>query len=347
MPRKRLFLILLSIAFPSLLLAQVGDKAASTTPYPGKSALTFGSQIVLDGCWSETELKGTFLEKKTLPRKPAPARPQQMPASCKNTLPPLPTHLQNSIRSVIPADGRKLIALTFDLCEGQGEIAGYDADIVDFLRTNKIKATFFAGGKWMKSHPERTMQLIADPLFEIGNHSWNHPNFRLLSEAAMQEQIMRTQAQYEILWENLAARVQAKDLPSSEMNKIPRLPFTFRFPYGTCTPQALHLTAGLGLPAIQWSIVTADPVKSQTAERIARTILNRVKPGAIIIMHANGKGIHTARALSLCVPQLQHQGYQLVMVSELFQAGPVFSTATCYQEKPDDNEHYDRINRKK
>ena len=39
-------------------------------------------------------------------------------------------------------------------------------------------------------------------------------------------------------------------------------------------------------------------------------------------MHANGKGTHTARALALCVPQLQNQGYQFVTISELLQAGP-------------------------
>ena len=145
------------------------------------------------------------------------ARPREKSSRPRKDLRPLPHHrqpvkirclpclrdLQNSIRSVTPAEGRKLVALTFDLCEGKGELAGYDADIVDFLRASKVKATFFAGGKWLQSHPDRAMQLMADPLFEIGNHSWNHPNFRLISEAAMHEQIVRTQAQYEIIWEEL------------------------------------------------------------------------------------------------------------------------------------------------
>jgi peptidoglycan-N-acetylglucosamine deacetylase len=347
MKRIPLFLVLLLISLPYLLLAQIGDKVTSATNSPGESALTFGSQIVLDGCWSEAELKGTPTEKKSLPHKPSHLKPQQTLTSCKNTLPPLPPNLQNSIRSVTPADGRNLIALTFDLCEGKGEIAGYDADIVNFLRTNKIKATFFAGGKWMHSHPERAMQLMANPLFEIGIHSWDHPNFRLITESHMQEQILRTQAQYEILRENLAAKVQSKGIPTSEMDKIPLASATFRFPYGTCSPLALQVTAGLGLPAMQWSIVTADSCRTQTADKIARIILRGVKPGAIVIMHANGKGLHTAQALALCVPQLQNQGYQFVTVSELLQAGPVFSTASCYGEKPNDNVHYDRINRKK
>ena len=139
----------------------------------------------------------------------------------------------------------------------------------------------------------------------------------------------------------------AQGIDSRALNDIPKLPLTFRFPYGTCCEPALRVTAAHGLPAIQWNIVTADSVKSQTAEKIARIILTRVQPGSIIIMHANGKGIHTARALPLCVPQLLHQGYQFVTVTELLQAGPAFSTATCYEEKPNDTLRYDRPPRKK
>ncbi len=155
---------------------------------------------------------------------------QWPPASSRNMLPPVPVELQKSIRAVRPGDGSKVIALTFDLCEGPGEIAGYDAEIINFLRTAQIKATFFAGGKWLQSHPDRAMQLMADPLFEIGNHSWNHPNFRLLAEPQMLAQILRTQAQYELLWQKLADKVQVRGLPVSEMAKIPPVPLIFRFP---------------------------------------------------------------------------------------------------------------------
>ena len=33
---------------------------------------------------------------------------------------------------------------------------------------------FFISGKWMRSHPEITQQLIEDPLFEAGNHACSH-----------------------------------------------------------------------------------------------------------------------------------------------------------------------------
>jgi len=148
---------------------------------------------------------------------------------------PLNPELQNSIRRVEPRDGIKVIALTFDLCESAIEKSGYDAEIVNYLRENSVKATFFAGGKWMLSHPDKTMQLVADPLFEIGNHSWSHANFRMIDSDRMDAHILWTQVQYELLWESLLERVIAKQIDPSEMNKIPRTPLVFRFPYGACS----------------------------------------------------------------------------------------------------------------
>ena len=55
---------------------------------------------------------------------------------------------------------------------------------MDTLRRLGVKATFFPSGKWLLDHKARAEQLIADPLFQVGSHSWTHRNFRLLPEAA-------------------------------------------------------------------------------------------------------------------------------------------------------------------
>ncbi len=102
------------------------------------------------------------------------------PAGAPVALPALPMKQRGSIRSVKLPQGERLIALTFDLCENGGEISGYDAGVVDTLRGLGVKATFFASGKWLLDHRERAEQLLADPLFQVGGHSWTHRNFRLL-----------------------------------------------------------------------------------------------------------------------------------------------------------------------
>ena len=250
--------------------------------------------------------------------------------------------MQNSIRLVEPRDGIKVIALTFDLCESAIEKSGYDADIVNYLRENSVKATFFAGGKWMLSHPDKTMQLIADPLFEIGNHSWSHANFRMIDSDRMDIQILWTQVQYELLWESLLERVIAKQIDPSEMNKIPRTPLVFRFPYGACSPLALDKLKRYGLPAIQWNIVTGDPARGRDSKEIAKVILQQIRPGAIIICHANGRGYGTAASLPFFVPELRALGYDFVTVSELLTHGSAVSSKDCYELTPGDNLRYDR-----
>jgi peptidoglycan-N-acetylglucosamine deacetylase len=47
---------------------------------------------------------------------------------------PVPLELSSSIRSVALPLGKKLIALTFDLCEAAGDVSGYDGRIIDLLR---------------------------------------------------------------------------------------------------------------------------------------------------------------------------------------------------------------------
>jgi peptidoglycan/xylan/chitin deacetylase (PgdA/CDA1 family) len=240
---------------------------------------------------------------------------------------PLAKPLHGSIRSV--KTGEKVVALTFDLCESAGEVAGYDAALVGYLRANGVKATFFAGGKWLRSHPEQAGQLLADPLFEMGNHGWRHANLRQASARILMEEVGLAQTVLEALKQKLP----------DQGNVGLKL---FRFPYGTCTPEALTYVNKQGLVAVQWDVVTGDPDRGTSAANIARTVLGEVHPGAIVIAHANGRGWHTAAALPLFVPQLRARGYRFVTVSELLAMGEPVAAGTCFERTPGDNRRYDR-----
>ena len=310
-----------------------------------KSDSTFGSQAILNTCWTQTQLTGKSKEKKVRRSISNPIRQALLTSIPLYTNSPIVPKLHNSIRHVIPSKGKKIIALTFDLCERTKEKTGYDAAIVNYLRKHGIKATFYAGGKWMHSHPDKAMQLMADPRFEIGNHAWTHGNMRVLRGREMENQILWTQGQYEVLRRQLMSQLGARQcpVPVSEMNKIPPVPLTFRFPYGTCNANSLQALADYGLPAVQWNVVTGDPSRKQSAKAIARTVLRNVKPGSIIIAHANGRGYNTAKALPLFIPELRRRGYQFVTVSELLKSGKVVTAKACYELKPGDNKKYDRL----
>lgn len=257
-------------------------------------------------------------------------------------LPSLPPALAGSIRRV-DTHGEKLVALTFDLCELADQVAGYDGAVVEALRAAGAKATFFAGGKWLRSHPQRAMELIADPLFEIGNHAWTHGNFGRLDSPAMAREIAWTQAEYALLRERVARQAREKGVGEAAIAAIPAVPRVFRFPYGRCTDQALRLLASMGIGAVQWSLATGDPDPAATPQRILDTVLSRIRPGDIVIGHANGFGHGTAEALPRLLAELAKRGYRFVTVSELLAAGRPVAASDCYDSHPGDTARYDAL----
>ncbi|SHE55609.1 Peptidoglycan/xylan/chitin deacetylase, PgdA/CDA1 family [Kaistia soli DSM 19436] len=236
------------------------------------------------------------------------------------------------VRRVVPAGGRKLVALTFDLCEGSGEVAGYDGAIVDRLRALKVPATFFMGGRWAQSHEERAMQLLADPLFEIGDHTYDHADLAHADASRIDIEIARTEA----VIGGLAERIE-KACPAAGSLPKTRL---FRFPYGACGTEGPAAVRAAGLVPIQWDVVSGDP-SGVAAAPMARGVLGEVKPGSIIVMHANGRGRHTAEALATIIPQLRARGYEFVTVSDLMASGRPETALACFIEHPGDTAKYD------
>jgi peptidoglycan/xylan/chitin deacetylase (PgdA/CDA1 family) len=284
-------------------------------------------------CWTQEALAGTPKELKATrsgPRLDLRALKQEpLPAPV-----PIAEDLRGSIRSVELPPGQKLIALTFDLCESDGDHAGYDGRVVDLLRAEGVKATFFAGGKWLESHPERAQQLIADANFEIGAHGLRHRDLTRATDKTMAEEIGLTEAAFARARKALEARACVTDLATAN---VPQDRITLmRFPYGRCNAKALAAVAAAGQLAVQWDVVTGDPDPHVTAKGIANTILTHAHPGAIVVAHANGRGRNTAAALKIALPKLKEEGYSFVTVSELLAAGKPVIAATCYLDRPGD-----------
>jgi peptidoglycan-N-acetylglucosamine deacetylase len=283
-------------------------------------------------CWTPRALAGTEAELKPVSTHRslnlAPLRQVTLPPAT-----PVKPELRGSIRGVELPPDKKLIALTFDLCEENGYVSGYDGRIVDYLRGQGIKATFFAGGKWMETHPERTEQLIADPLFEVGSHGLRHLDLSKVNDATLGEEITLTEAAYARAKAALASR---QCLVGGAARQLPERMTLLRFPYGRCNDKALTAAAKAGLVSIQWDLVTGDPDPRVSAKSIANTILIKAHPGAIIVAHANGRGRNTAQALAMALPKLKEQGYSFVTVSELLQAGKPVIATRCYENNPGD-----------
>ena len=285
-------------------------------------------------CWSAEALAGRAGEKAI---RRGTYDPSIEPVGADVALAPVPANRRGSIRGVRLPKGERLVALTFDLCSNGNEISGYDGEIVDTLRRLGAKATFFPSGKWLLDHRERAEQLIADPLFEVGSHSWTHRNFRLLPVADVTADLALDLKADAAVRAALRAKACYRPVPGMEHTAL------FRFPFGTCNAGTLDAVNDAGLLAIQWDVVSGDPVKAITAEAIRQGVVSHVKPGSIVVMHANGRGVHTAEALPLVIAGLRNRGFEFATVSELLAKGEPVIADSCYELKPGDNARYDKL----
>ena len=256
-------------------------------------------------------------------------------------LPPLGPDAVGTIRRVALADGAKVVALTFDLCELDTVTTGCDMDILGFLRAEHIPATLFMGGKWMRTHSRRVLQIMTEPQFEIANHAWSHGNFALLSPAGLRAQVLWTQAQYELLREEALREARAQGRPEPVMQPVPTL---FRLPYGRCSDQSLQVRAKLGMQVVQWDVVAesgADNTNIEHARREAHLGASQVKPGSILLFHANLVPKGSAQLLRETVAELRRRGYNFVSVSTLLGMGVPQRTMNGYFTSPGDNKALD------
>lgn len=299
-----------------------------------------GAGNLAHGLWSDSELAGTpadCMVTRAWSRPPDTTPPKrQVPV---HMLSPVFPDLHGVIRRVRVPQGERVVALTFDLCERASNRTGYRREIVNSLRSRRIAATFFAGGKWMRSHPEQAMQLMADPLFELGNHSWTHADMAMLNEEETRQQVLWTQAQYELLHEELARRAALHGL-DADMAAVPSSLALFRLPYGRNASSTLSRLATLGLPVVQWDVLGEDG--NSSAAGTVRRVMRQIRPGSIVLMHANAVPKMTHRVLPLLLDALQRQGWRCVTVSDLLRMGPAETVQSGYFEHPGDNVQYDR-----
>jgi peptidoglycan/xylan/chitin deacetylase (PgdA/CDA1 family) len=326
MMRRTLHLI--SACISSLtLLASFQSASLAQNPASADSA----------ACWTPEALAGKP-DENAIHRVPydASIEPAGEPAS----LPQLPGNMRGSIRGVKLSHGEKLVALTFDLCENADEISGYDAEIVDALRRLGVKATFFASGKWLLDHRDRAEQLLADPLFQVGAHSWTHRNFRLLNAGQVKADLALDLKADASARKSLRAKAcYRQDLSRSDADHAA----LFRFPFGACNAESLKAVNDTGLLAIQWDVPSGDPARAQSADAIRKGVAASAKSGSIIVMHANGRGWHTAEALPHLIEDLRKRGFDFATVSELLAKGEPVIADSCYELKPGDNMKYDKL----
>ena len=186
----------------------------------------------------------------------------------------------------------KVVALTFD----DGPDPRYTLPILDTLRQYQAPACFFVVGKNVEAHPEIAKRIILEG-HEIANHTMTHPQMPDLSGRETDQEISGCQQVVE--------------------KTTGQLPVFYRSPKGLSTDYAKTSASSLGLQEVLWTL-TIENRNAPTPEKMANRILEKVKPGYIILLH-DGRldRSKTVQALPLLLKGLQDRGFRVVSLSDL------------------------------
>nr|WP_216670639.1 polysaccharide deacetylase family protein [Microcoleus asticus] len=186
----------------------------------------------------------------------------------------------------------KAIALTFD----DGPWPKTTKQILDILKENNIKATFFWVGRYLKTSPEIGKQVAAAG-HAIGNHTWNHEYLKYNEDGAARE-IDRTSSLIEEL-----TGVQTS---------------MFRPPGGILNNGLVAYAQKKNYAVVMWS---ADSFDWRTlTESLMDNVMRQANSGGIVLMHdGGGNRSRTVKALPDIIARLRNEGYIFVTVPELLQ----------------------------
>lgn len=184
---------------------------------------------------------------------------------------------------------KRMVSLTFDATYGDNQTY----ELLEILRNNNIKATFFLSGIWLINYPNLVRAIAAEG-HEIGNHSYTHPHMPLITMPEVRNQIVRTDA----LIRNITGQS----------------PYLFRPPYGEYNQAILNQLASLGYVTIIWTIDTLD-WKNPGPDAVVSRVVDNAVPGAIILMHQSAPD--SLQGLQTMITRLKEQGYGFGTVTQV------------------------------
>lgn len=190
--------------------------------------------------------------------------------------------------------GQKVVALTFD----DGPTPAGTEQIISVLDDAGVKATFFLTGAELEQNPELGKKLVA-ARHEIGNHSFSHSRMILKTLSFVATEIERT--------DRLIRQTGYQG------------PIHFRPPFGKKLFVLPWYLSQHSRKSITWDIEPDSyPEIASEAEKIVRHVIEKVRPGSIILLHVMYPNrIESLKSVKGIIAGLKDRGYQFKTVSEL------------------------------
>ena len=193
------------------------------------------------------------------------------------------------------------VALTFD--DGP---SAHTAKLLDFLKENDIKVTFFVVGERLQHYAEELKREVNEG-HEIGYHSYDHTIQTTISTDRVKKDYEKT------------AKI-LKELTGAEFT-------LWRSPGGGYNQRVLD---AIPVPHIYWSVDTKD-WQTKNADKVCSAILNKATDGSIILLH----DLHrtTVEGSIMALQEMIEGDYEFLTVTEILSRdGTPPQPSTNYQK---------------
>lgn len=183
------------------------------------------------------------------------------------------------------------IALTFNISWGQEKVY----EILDTLKKENVKVTFFVSGEWAERHPD-IVKRIKEDKHELGMMGYRYKSY-------VKQDI--TQVRKDLAY----AREVFRKMGYTQIKLL-------RPPSGHFNNDILKLADKMGYSVIHWNI-NPDDWRNPGTQVIINTVMEQTSGGDIILLQASDSVKQTNNALKTILPGLKKKGYNFVTVSEL------------------------------
>lgn len=183
---------------------------------------------------------------------------------------------------------KKMVSLLINVSWGTEHIS----PILEILKQNNVKATFFIEGKWAKQNAE-LVKIIAEEGHSIGNHAYNHPNMANMSNQDILDQISQT-----------------NEILKAITGKVPKW---FAPPSGSFNDHVVDIAHNLQMETILWTVDTID-WKNPSVSVMMNRVMGKVHPGATILMHPTPP---IEKGLDQLIKAIKNKGYKIGTIDKL------------------------------
>ena len=181
------------------------------------------------------------------------------------------------------------VSLLINVAWGEDELE----EMINILDRLDVKATFFFEGRYAEEHQEQVLK-IHEKGHLIGNHSYSHPaRWGTYTYDQYKEEIVKTN---DVLTSITGEKMAYFAPPGGEFND-----------------KTVKAAFDQGMYTILWTADTID-WKGSSAETILNRVMNKVEPGALILMHPKPE---TVIALEPIITNLRDSGYEFKTVEQM------------------------------